>query len=334
MDIFEKIKKIDTSTVIKFIGVIIVAMLLIGIVTSLGSFAFRTAFNTMDSSSRYGYGNSYEMQKGMQTSLSMRNTMAPDFKEDFSTGSDAEDFEIREYSASIRTRKLDSTCSKIENLKAKDYVIFENSNKNDNYCNYRFKVSKENVDEILAIIKELKPEDLNINTETIKRQIDDYTSEEDILKKRLAQIEETLTDAQKAYDEVSRLATNSRDVESMAKIINDKITLIEKLTSERLNTKNSLDRLSRAKAEQLDRLDYTFFSVSVSEYLIIDSKALKDSWVREMQDFVREFNNLLQGVSIKLLLFATMLIQIAIYLTIALFVAKYGWRFVKYVWKK
>jgi len=161
-----------------------------------------------------------------------------------------------------------------------------------------------------------------------------FTSEEEILTKRLAQVEETLADAQEAYDQVTQLATKSRDVETLAKIISDKITLIEKLTTERLNTKNNLDRLSQMKADQLDKLKYTSFTVAVYENLIIDSEYIKDSWERELKNFVNEFNGMLQGVSVKLLSFGAKLIQIVIYLLIALLIAKYGWRFTKFVWKK
>ena len=110
--------------------------------------------------------------------------------------------------------------------------------------------------------------------------------------------------------------------------------MIERLTNERLNTLANLDRLSQLKAEQLDRLDYTFFTVSVAESLIIDFDLIKDSWTRELKNFVNEFNGMLQGISVKLLSFGAKLLQVVIYLIIALFVAKYGWKFVKFVWKK
>ncbi len=334
-------KKFDLKNFLKFAGIGIFTLLILGLLVSLTSFIIRTAFNTprydISSVSYDGYGGGYKGEMIKQDfELSARNIAypVPTVDEDYIAGSDLEDFEITEYNAYIRTARLEKTCGDIENLKVREDVIFENANKGDRYCNYRFKVEKEKQNEILEIIKDMKPENLDINTETIKKQIDDFTSEEEILAKRLEQVEETLEEAQNAYDQVTRLATNSSDVESLAKIINDKIVLIEKLTRERLNTKNNLDRISRAKAEQLERLDYTFFSVSVSENLIIDFERIKDSWENELKNFVTEFNNLLQNLTIKLLSFGLVLIQIAIYLTLALLIGKYGWRFVKFVWKK
>ena len=330
-------KKFDMVTALKISGVAIFGLLVLGLVVSLGGFAFRTAFNISPSyDSGPGYGGNYKMNQEMASapmSLSMRNVI-PDWDDGYIAGDMAEDFEVTEYYAHIKTGHLERTCGEIKDLKVKSYVIFEESNENDNSCNFRFKVEKDREEEILEVIRGLKPEDLNINTESIKRQIDDFTSEEEILKNRLAQVEETLEQAQEAYDEVTQLATKSQDVESLAKIINDKIVLIEKLTKERLNTKTSLDRLSQMKADQLDKLKYTSFTVSVYENLIIDPQYIKDSWVKELKNFVQEFNKMLQGISVKLLSFGMKLLQVVIYLTIALLVAKYGWRGAKFVWKK
>ena len=330
-------KKFDMVTALKISGVAIFGLLVLGLVVSLGGFAFRTAFNISPSyDSGPGYGGNYKMNQEMASapmSLSMRNVI-PDWDDGYIAGDMAEDFEVTEYYAHIKTSHLERTCGEIKDLKAKSYVIFEESNENDNSCNFRFKVEKDREEEILEVVRGLKPEDLNINTESIKRQIDDFTSEEEILKNRLAQVEETLEQAQEAYDEVTQLATKSQDVESLAKIINDKIVLIEKLTKERLNTKTSLDRLSQMKADQLDKLKYTSFTVSVYENLIIDPQYIKDSWVKELKNFVQEFNKMLQGISVKLLSFGMKLLQVVIYLTIALLVAKYGWRGAKFVWKK
>lgn len=339
---FQKMfKNFNFKTALKISGAVVFGFVVLSLLVSLGGFAFRTAFNISPNyygnskaplSSNYGKGYSTSMEQ-TEMQLSARNVML-DIDDGYISGKDAEDFEITEYNARIKTSRLDKVCNEIKELKTKDYIIFERANKNENYCGYRFKVEKNRAEEVLRIIKNLKPENLDINTSSIKKRIEDFTGEEEILTKRLAQIEETLEDAQNAYNAVTQLATKARDVETLAKIINDKIVLIEKLTTERLNTKNNLDKLSQAKALQLDKLDYTFFTVSVYKNLIIDIKVIKDSWERELKNFVREFNNMLQGISIKLLLCATKLIQVAIYLLIALFVAKYGWRFVKFVWKK
>ena len=333
------LNKFDFKTALKISGVVIFGLVVLALVASLGGFAFRTAFNISPSYSGNFYSES-AMDAGMTkqsvpeaVSLSLRN-LIPDWDEGYVAGNDLEQFEVVEYNAYIKTGRLEKVCGEIKDLKTREDVIFEKSSESERSCSYTFKVEKDHSEEILAFIKNFKPEELNINTDNIKKQVQDFTSEEEILTKRLSQIEKTLEDAQDAYDEITRLATNTRDVEALAKIINDKINLIERLTNERLNTLANLERLSQLKLEQLDRLDYTFFSVSVTENLLIDLKLIKDSWQRELKSFVNEFNVMLQGVSVKLLSFGTKLLQVVIYLVIALFVAKYGWRFAKFVWKK
>lgn len=333
MDLQKMFKKFDMKMGLKIAGGLIVGLLVLGLVVSFGSFAFRTAFNI--SPNYNGSSSDLYLTKEMSApmALSVRNVV-PDWNDGYIAGDDAESFEVTEYSAYIKTGNLDKVCGEVKDLKSKEYVIFESSNENDNNCNYRFKVKKDNEDEILQIIRDLKPEDLNINTESIKQQIADFTSEEEILTQKLEQIEEILQEAQDAYDEVAQLATKSRDAEALASTISSKLILIEKLTTERLNTKNNLDRLSQAKAIQLDKLEYTSFNVSVSKNLIIDFKAMGDSWERELKNFVNEFNAMLQGISVGLLSYATKLMLVVIYLLAALFIGKYGWRFVKFVWKK
>ncbi|MBU4536451.1 hypothetical protein KJ603_00220 [Patescibacteria group bacterium] len=186
MDFSKMFKKFDFKTFLKFAGIGIFTLLILGLLVSLGAFAFRTAFNTVpkyavDSVSYNGYGGGYMMEEGIMDQdykLSVRNInpSIPIVDDGYVTGSDLEDFEITEYNAYIKTARLEKTCENIEALKIREDVVFENSNKGDSYCNYRFKVAKENELEVLEIIKDMNPENLDINTETIKKQIDDYTS--------------------------------------------------------------------------------------------------------------------------------------------------------------
>ncbi len=326
--------------VAKMIGLGFLAVLFFTVAVWLIGFAFRSAFRgpqTFDSSMPPQMGVAYKSMPfeemgggGDVMGLSQRNII---YDQGYTPGADAEAFEITEYTGTIKTSNLDRVCGEIEVLRAHDYVIFENANRYERGCNYTFKVENEKAEEVLSVIEGLKPEDLTANTKTIKRQIDDYTNEIEILEKKLISVEQTLFDAQEAYDELTVLATRAQDVETLAKIIDSKINLIERLTQERINIKERIDRLNRSKAEQLDRLSFTFFRINVYEFLIIDGKALKDSWLAEAQSFVREFNKVIQDVTLNLAGYLLRLIQIAIYLLLALFVIKYGWRFVKRIWR-
>lgn len=343
----EALKKFDLKkiSIPKLIGVVVIGLVLFIVVVSLMGFAVRTAFPGLNPSSRsydsvgyattpssYGTDGGYATQESAK--LSIDNILPPTPGGDYTTGTDAESFEITEFNGYIRTGDLDRDCSLIESLKSYEYVIFENANRNDRNCDYVFKVKNEDVSGVLDVVKSLHPETLNENTHTIKRLVDDYSSEVEILEKKLDSVEETLLDAQKAYDEVEVLATRTQDVESLAKIIDSKIQLIERLTTERINIKEQIDRINKEKADQLDRLNFTFFRLTLVEDQIISIRDIKDSWVWQLKQVVTELSNMAQALTTGLLIFLFRAIPIAIYIIVALFVLKYGWRGAKYMWKK
>lgn len=285
--------------------------------------------------SGYG-GGTAQMAYNSGADLSIRN-VAPDIMSPITnntTGDDAENFEIKNYNANIETRNLESTCNSIAQLKSRQDVIFENANKYEESCNYIFKVKTTSVNEILDIIKSLDPKELNENIYTIKNIINDYTSEVEILEKKLVSIEDTLNNAVKAYDDITAVATRAQDASSLAKIIDSKIQIIEKLTQEKINITANLDNLNRSKADQLDRLEYTYFNVYVQEIKFVNGQNLKDSWRQAVQSFVTDTNKLIQDISINLVLWVLIVLQYILYFFIALFVAKYVWKFTKFIWKR
>jgi len=250
------------------------------------------------------------------------------------SGDNAEDFEVTEYSATIETRRLGDTCAKFIELKGRDYVIFEAANQYDTWCSYTFKVKRERAEEILAVIKGLKPKYLQESTYTIKSLLEDYTSEMDILENKMSAINKTLDDAVAAYDSIAGVATRTQDAESLAKIIDSKIKIIERLSGERINIGAELDRLARSKAEQLDRLEYIYFYVDITEDKYIDFKNLKDSWKQAIKNFVYDVNQVIQDISVNLLALLFFVFQYLVYFFIVLILAKYSWRFIKRIWKK
>lgn len=245
---------------------------------------------------------------------------------------DAEAFEATDYNANIETHRLTDVCGTVKGLKAKSYVVFESANESDRNCYYRFKVEHNNVEEILAVIKSLDPKDLSENTYSIKKQIDDFTSETEILKKKLSSIDKTFESAMKSYDSVTVLATNSKDVASLTKIIDSKIVLIERLTQERLNINSQIDRLERAREEQLDRINFSYFDINISEIKFVDWKNISDSWRATIINFVWNINKTLQNSTVDFVVFVVSLIPYILYLLVLIVIAKYGWIVVKKLW--
>lgn len=344
MEFKKYMKNVDVAKAVKVAGFGIAGIVVLAVIVSIGQnlFGRSNGFMSMPqmsvapSADYYDYGKEYSSNSSMGmggATLSARNVM-PVPQVPGTTGNTAEEFEVTDYNAQIETRDLEETCGAITDLKALSYVIFENSNSYDRGCGYTFKVEKARVGEILAKIEALDPKTLSENTYTIKRQVDDFTSQEEILKNKLESIDQTLAGATTAYDEITRLASRTQDVATLAKIIDSKIQVIERLTQERIAVSEQLDRLARAKSEQLDRLEYTYFSVNVSENKYIDTQDLKDSWKATLRQFVQTLNRIAQDITVNLVVFLFFVLQVAIYLAVVLLVAKYGWKWARKIWKK
>lgn len=297
--------------------------------------------NSMSAPSSYGYDGGVrsgkiaaDMEEVGIPQLSARNVASPTPPMSGGTaGNQAEAFETKEYTGTIKTRSLDETCGTIAALKARTYVIFENATQSDEWCTYTFKVERSRLEEVLAVVKSLDPKDLSEHTYTIKRTIDDFTSEVEILEKKQATIEKTLEDATKAYEEITLLASRTQDVASLARIIESKLQIVERLTQERIQVSEQLDRLARGKADQLDRLEYTYFHLTVQEDRFVNEEQIKDSWKFAVREFVRNINGVAQDLTVGLVALLFFGVQWLIYFFLVLIIAKYVWKFAKALWK-
>jgi len=348
MDFLKNInwKPVNVLKAVLFVvgGLLVLAIILSLVKVSFSKLSKNTVFSVAPSSGGVSYGvdtgyaynesvKMYGANSGMPTpSLSVRNIGPIMPPMGGVIGDQAEAFEVTDYSATIEASNLEETCGAVADLKVYTYVIFENESEYDKGCNFVFKVEHKKVSEIVAVIKELDPKDFSENTYTIKRLVDDFTSEAEILQKKKSSLEETLRTALRAYDEIAALATRTQNVESLAKIIDSRIQIIERLTLESININEQLERLTRAKVEQLDRLEYAYFRVNVYENTYFDGESLKDSWQAAIKDFVRTINRIFQDITINLIVLIFFLAQLAIYAFIILVVVKYGWRITKKIW--
>lgn len=281
-----------------------------------------------------GYAVSPDMDMGYNPELSMRNvegSIMPPVPE-YVPGNDAEAYEVKDYNATIETRNLEEDCSTVRALMEREEVIFQNKNQYEQGCSYSFKVEKESVEEVLTILESLDPKDLSENSYTIKREVADYTSEIEILEKKLATLDQTLTDSLASYDALSSQATARGDVATLAQITDSKITLVERLTITRIDTVAQLDRLARAKADSLDRLVYTNFYVHIYENTFVNGEEIKTSWVEAVKELVRDINTFAQEVSLGFVALLFMVVKYSLYGVVLLFVARFAYSFARKVW--
>ncbi|HYF05382.1 MAG TPA: hypothetical protein VEA59_04385 [Patescibacteria group bacterium] len=282
----------------------------------------------MGDSDAYSYAPTSPSGK-MMADMSPRNVKP---QSESAPGDQAEEIEVTEYNARIESSDSKETCKQVTDLKARDYIVFESATTGERDCYLRFKVEKGNVSEVLEFIKRLNPRELTDRTFTIEQQVNDYTAEAEILVSKRNSIDETLKNATEAYNEISVLATRTQNVDSLAKIIDSKVQLIDRLTQERVKINNDLDRLQREKEKELDRTKYTTFEVAVYENPFVDWRGIKDTWKEAIRDFFFNFNKSLQAVSIGLLVFLLYILQLAIYLLLILVLAKLGWKLAKKIW--
>ncbi len=250
-----------------------------------------------------------------------------------SVGAMAESFEVQDFFYSYTPSSAASICKGVYALKSDTQVIFENSNEFDRGCDYRFKVEKSKALEIKAVLDTYDPKDVTESTYTIEEQVKDYTDAIATLTNKLDVIDDTLTGALSSYDEIQSIATKANDPDSLAIIIDSKIRLIERLTNEKLIIEGEIDRLERAKIRELDRIEYTFFTVSVYERPYIDTERLTDAWRGSFEQFVSEISHSLQKATLGLLTVLAYGVVFCLYFFVLLVAAKYGWRFTKKFWK-
>lgn len=248
-------------------------------------------------------------------------------------GDTAEAYEIKDYNYEYETRSLETTCGAILNLKPREEVIFEASNEGERNCYFRFKVANESLETVLVVLNDLDPKTVNENTRTIQRQLENNLNQLEILGSNLTSIEEILEEAVTSYDELTALARSSANAEALATSINEKIRLIDQLKQRREQTRQQIDNLNRATEEQLDRLAYTYITVSVTEQKFIDWRRIADSWQYQLQKFVLDFNGVLQMMTLSFVLFMMQVVGWSLFILFLIVIAKYGWLIVKRIWR-
>ncbi len=256
------------------------------------------------------------------------------YEDEYVPGNDAEAFETKDYTARFETGDLAGACTTIDALKPQPNVIFLSASRGDTSCNYQFKVANEEVSAVLAALRALDPKELSERTASIKKQLENSLNQRTILTENLAATEAILAEALAAYDNLLLTATNAQDSAALAQAVRDKINLIDQLKQRRESTRQQIDSLNRQLAEQQDRLEYTYFSVSVIERVYFDSETIKASWHRAVREMITNANGVLQKLSTGLVSFILYVVLYTIYLVIILVIAKYGWRIVQAVWRK
>ena len=251
-------------------------------------------------------------------------------------GDDAEEYERRNYNARYETRKFEETCTAIADLKPLEYVVFDNSNKGEDWCSYNFRVDVEHEDEVVAALKELNPKDFSIDTSTLERSIEYNDSELALQQRRIESLQDTLAQAENSFNSLITQAERAGDTSTLSDVINNKINTLDRLNQEILNTQDRIDRLTRNQEGQVEQIEYAHFYTSVQKVTYLDSERLGDIWKQRVKEMVNEVNETFLALTVGLITFILNVVQFIIFATVLVistaFVARVLWVIVKRIW--
>lgn len=251
-------------------------------------------------------------------------------------GRNSEQFEREGYSAQYESRNIEKTCSTIESLKPKAYVLFDSANQSEYGCDYAFRVEKAKADEIVSFLKELHPKTWSTSVVTVAQGIEDSKERIAILKTRLQSLNDTLIQVERSYNQLVALATRNEKVGDLATILNNKLTMIERLTNDKLSLEEQIRQATGGSEDQIDETAYTHFSVSVQKVTIVDWKQIKDNWRNALQSTVYDISQTLSWIIFFIpALLVTMLwygIVIALVVLALTVFVKLLWRVVVKIW--
>jgi len=251
-------------------------------------------------------------------------------------GDDPEAYEHRSYSVHYKTHRFDYICDSIATLEAREYVLMDAINKNDTWCHYSFRVATDHEDEILAFLKEMHPEHVDVSSYSLEEPIESSKEEIATLTERLASQQATLAQAEVAFNKLIAQATNAGDTATLSEVINNKINTIDRLSQQVLATQERLARLTRSSDAVTRQIEYVDVSVSVERVQFVDMRAWGDAWERELKNVADALNALAIALTVGLLAFILKAISTIIFLCIAIvglaFVARVLWRAVRRIW--
>lgn len=327
----------SAKSIAKVFGLFVAGVVALSLVVALVAFAFRLIVQPMGvgvSSMRNFGGGAPEAAMMAQSDMYAKTTsnILPPVPGQDTVSEDAESYEITDYSLSYRPHSKTHTCDAITALKSREEIVFEESRSDERSCYFRFRVKTKSVDEVLAILQDLNPDDTSKSVYSIQKTVEGLTDELKIQEEKLTQTEVALTDAQKSYDELTRLATRANDVESLTKLIDLKLNTINRLSQEKLAISQAIDQVKKNRADQLLRLEYTNFNINVYENRLADWKNLTDSWIVAVQQFVTDLNTLIQELTIGLVTWIVRAGLGFVYLMIAIGLARLAWIVGKRVW--
>lgn len=208
-----------------------------------------------------------------------------------------ETLEFKSYSAEIKTRDKEETCSFLKAKEDLDLFVLESFSDYKTGCYLVFKIKKEKEKEFLEYLE-------GFNLRNISSSAFKVVKEYQEIEKKIKVLEESL----KIYDELLGRASAENDLK-----------LVKEITDEKIKVFEGIEGQKRMIEEIEERIKWVYFNISVAEDKLVSLEREKEMWWGEIKVLVQTINETTRAVTVGLLNFLVKLFKIGIYLLVVAF---------------
>lgn len=247
--------------------------------------------------------------------------------------SNLERYETTDYSVSARTKQFDELCDALATLKADDRFDFRTLTTSLNNCTAVFYTDEMNVDETVSRLNQFSGVTISRMTESVTRHRQQLESRTNTLEQQLASVNRSLAAAETQFDEIATFARTNNDASALSEAIQEKLRLIDTLTTRKITLTSQLDSIYQQAADLNERLGVVQFSVQVSRSYPLDPNRDTRKWEHAWQDLRDTYTDTLIGFTAFFGIFVLWTLRATLYLLVALVFIRLIWKFVRFIWK-
>jgi hypothetical protein len=247
--------------------------------------------------------------------------------------SELERYETTDYSVNARTNQFDALCDTLTALKADDRFDFRSLNSSLNNCNAVFFTEERYAGELVPQLQQFDGVTITRSTNSVTRHRQQLQGRADILEQQLASVNRSLATAETQFDEIAAFARDNNDASAFSEAIQEKLRLIDTLTSRKISLTSQLDSLYQQSAELEERLGVVQFTVSVQRSFPLTPSENTRKWEQAWDDLKDTYTDTLIGLTTVFGIFLLWTGRIALYLLVVLVVIRLLWKFVRFIWK-
>jgi len=243
-----------------------------------------------------------------------------------------EDFETTNYNLSGRLKDFNTACNALTTLKANDRFHFKSLSTNLNSCYATFYTEEAFAGEAIANLQ-FNGVTVSRNTQSVTRHRENIASQASIIRQQLVSVENTLAEAELAYDEIAVFAREERDVSEYSQAIDAKLRQIDQLTNRKISLTSQLDSIAQQAADLEERIGVVEISVNYSRSFTLNPDKTSRAWEQAWETLSDTWTNFGIGLTAYFGVFLLYALQYGLYLLVLILLARFGWKVVRMIWK-